>query len=514
MIKAEPERRVLTSQGAYMKIRLLTFKIPVFLLFMAAVAGMGAERALVISQAGDTGAVTPSKSINEKVENPVDGNADKVLPKNEPSVGRGGGDSLLEESRGPRFKFKGLAKNLYVFHRTDNYLGEDPLIQGVKNLSSDLTRLRLSPEFLYGDILTVRADYDNELIWSNYGRSVDFKNYWRPRQYNDFFHLTWEPYRGRDLYYRTKIHRAYVKLSVDYFTATIGRQQIRYGSGKLWNPLDILNPVSPTLVEGADEQKGTDAVNLEFFPNDKTEISAVFSPKRSNDTIGHFNMRDCDYIVRAKTSISDADVAVLGGYVTRRWVAGFDVAAILFEGMLRASMIVEQAGGPYAKAGDPRYLWRFLIPGSNRKEPVYFQANAGYEYTFKNGVYFLAEYFYNQKGLNYNRDRKTAYIVAGFNAMDQKTYLQLANQFPTVNQHYLGLSLGYDFHPLVRGELFCIGDIQGHAVFWVPVLKVNALENLDLTVGVMGAFSFDNSPSDFTEFRKNYLFYASGTYTF
>jgi hypothetical protein len=495
-------------------MKILPYKASFFLLFLAAVAGTGADRTPVVTQAGDAGAMTPPKSIEGKAENLPEGNAGKASPGNRQSNGKGGGGSLLGENKGPRFKFKGLVKNLYVFHRTDNYLGEDPLIQGVKDLSSDLTRLRLSPEFLYGNTLTLRADYDNEMIWSNYGRSVDFKDYWRPRQYNDFLHLTWEPYRGRDLYYRTKVHRAYVKLSVDYFTATIGRQQIRYGSGKLWNPLDILNPVSPTLVEGADEQKGTDAVNLEFFPNDRTEISAVFSPKRSNDKIDHFNMRDCDYIARAKTSISDADVAVLGGYVTRRWVAGFDVAAILFEGMLRASMIVEQAGESYAKAGDPRYLWRFLLPGRNQTAQVYFQANAGYEYTFRSGVYFLAEYFYNQKGLDYNRDRKTAFIAAGFNAMDQKTYLQLANQFPTVNQHYLGLSLGYDFHPLVRGELFCIGDIQGHAVFWVPALKVNALENLDLTVGVMGAFSFDNSPSDFTEFRKNYLFYASGTYSF
>ena len=63
-------------------------------------------------------------------------------------------------------------------------------------------------------------------------------------------------------------------MSVDYFTATIGRQQIRFGSGKLWNPLDILNPISPTFIEGGDDQKGTDAVKLDFFPDDKTEISS------------------------------------------------------------------------------------------------------------------------------------------------------------------------------------------------------------------------------------------------
>ncbi len=97
--------------------------------------------------------------------------------------------------------------------------------------------------------------------------------------------------------------------------------------------------------------------------------------------------------------------------------------------------------------------------------------------------------------------------------MRQSVYLQLANQFLTVNQHYLALALGYDFHPLVRGELFTIGDIQGQGIFWGPTLRVNAYENLDFTVGMMGAVVFNEKSSDFSEFRKN-TFYASGSYVF
>ncbi|OHD69409.1 MAG: hypothetical protein A2W19_05745 [Spirochaetes bacterium RBG_16_49_21] len=446
----------------------------------------------------------------EKEKEPVPGDSKEIIKMDT----EGEDEESLLEKKGPRFKFKGQVKNLYLFHRSDNYVAQNPLITSSKNLSSDLTRVRLSPEFLYRDIVTVKVDYDNELILSNYGKSAYFKSYWRPNQYNDLLHLAWEPYRGDIAYWRTKIHRAYAKVSVDYFTATVGRQQIRFGSGKLWNPLDILNPISPTFVEGGDEQKGTDAVRLDFFPDEKTEITLVYDMKKSNNDIRHFNMQDCNYIVRAKTSIKDTDIAILGGYVSRRGVAGFDFAAILFKGMLRGSMIVSPAGEKYAPAGDPWRLLRFLIPGKDGDESVFFEANAGYEYTFKNGVYFLVEYFYNQKGINYNKSLKMAFMAAQFNAMNQKTYLHLANQFPTLNQHYGGLALGYDFHPLVRGELFCIGDIQGRAIFWAPALKVNALENLDLTVGILGAFSINNKASDFVEFRKNYLFYASGSYVF
>ena len=423
-------------------------------------------------------------------------------------------EDVLEVKKGPQFKFKGLAKNLLTFHRTDNYIDRNPLVTSSKNLVADLTRLRLSPEFLYRDILDIKIDYDNEFIASNYGDTIYFKSFWRPVQYNDFLRIIWEPYNGRKAYYRTKIHRAYVKVSVDHFTATVGRQQIRFGSGKLWNPLDILNPISPTYLEGVDEQKGTDAIKLDFFPDEKSEITIIYDLKKSNNKIEHFNMKDCNYILRAKTSVNSTDIAVLGGYVTRRGLAGFDFATILFDGMFRGSLMISQAGESHLEATDPLYPLKFMIPGKNESFGVYFQANTGYEYTFKEGIYFLIEYFYNQKAINYNKDQKSAFYISQFNFMDQKTYLQLANQFLTINQHYIGLALGYDFHPLVRGDFFTIADIQGRGIFWSPTVKINAYENLDFTVGVMGAFTFNNKISDFSEFRKNYLFYATGSYVF
>jgi hypothetical protein len=435
----------------------------------------------------DTGPVEE----NESVPAP-DGKKRDAGTKDEARGETGGGEDTLSEDKPAQFKFKGQVKNLYLFHRTDNFMGENPLTMSSKNLSADLTRVRLSPEFQYKELLTVKVDLDNELFYSNYGKSRDFTSYWRPSGYNDFLDLTWEPYRGPDVMYRIKINRAYVKLSVDKFTATVGRQQIRFGSGKLWNPLDILNPVSPTFVEGGDEQKGTDAVKLDFYPEDKTEITAVVDFKKSANQIEHFNMQDCNYIGRVKTSVKDADIAVLGGYVARRGVAGFDFAAILFGGMLRGSVLAYKP----------------------EKESIFFQANAGYEYTFKAGVYILGEYLFNQKAINYNDDLKAAVFRQQACMTNQSTYFQLANQLLTVNQHYLALALGYDFHPLVRGELFTIGDIQGRGIFWGPTLRINAYENLDFAVGMMGAFTFNDRSSDFSEFRKNYLFYASGSYVF
>ncbi len=465
-------------------------------------------------KAGESGAAEKSGKNTEKKTTAEKGSPDQDKKEGEPAGVEGGEENLLDEKKGAQFKFKGQVKNLLSFHETDNFMGENPFSTTHKDLVADITRLRLSPEFLYNDILQIKVDWDNEIIPSNYGNTLTFTNYWRLPQYNDFLHLIWEPYYDDTFYYRTKIHRAYIKVSVDHFTATIGRQQIRYGGGRLWNPLDILNPVSPTYIEGSEDQKGTDAIKLDFFPNDKTEISIVYDLKRSNDEMEHFNMQDCNYILRAKTSIKDTDIALMGGYMTRRGFGGIDFASIVLDGMLRGSLIVSQAPEPYLEEYNPLNFLRYTTPGKDIESPVYFQANAGYEYTFKVGVYFLFEYFYNQRGVNYDKDLKMAYSAFILGTRNQKTYMQLANQFLTINQHYLGLALGYDFHPLVRGEFFTIGDIQGQGIFWSPTLKINAYENLDFTIGVMGAFVFNDKTSDFSEFRKNYMYYLSISYVF
>lgn len=455
----------------------------------------------------------PVKKVEKKPasDEKTEGAEETKKKAEEPSPAEEEEDELAKEPKDAQFKFKGLVKNLFTYHETDNFIERIPFNTVHKDCVADLTRVRLAPEFLYREMLNIKVEYDNEIIPSNYGTSMAFKNYWRPFLYNDFIPLTWEPYRGKEFYYRTKINRAYVKFNIDFFSATIGRQQIRFGSGKLWNPLDILNPISPTYIEGSDDQKGTDAVKLDFFPDDKTELSIIYDIKKSSNKIERFNMQDCNYILRVKTSIKNTDIAILGGYVTRRGLAGFDFASILFDGMLRGSLIVSQEGDTYyLNQESAKQMWT----GKNERSPVYFQANVGYEYTFKKGVFFLVEYFYNQRAVNYNRDLKVAYTAASMNFMNQKTYLQLANQFLTINQHYVALALGYDFHPLVRGEFFTIGDIQGQGIFWSPVLKINAYENLDFAVGVMGAFVFNKKASDFSEFRKHYLYYASGTYIF
>jgi hypothetical protein len=373
-------------------------------------------------------------------------------------------------------------------------MGNNLFSQEKKNLFTDMKRIRLIPEFTYQDIVLIHVEWDNELIMSSYNKSYEFDNSVRGREYNDFFDMSWEPYYGEQALYRTKIHRAYLKASKDFFSMTLGRQQIRFGSGKLWNPLDILNPVSPTFIEGPEDQKGTDALMLNFYCNEKTELAIIFDPKLVSNNFHDITAEGNNYVLRLRTTVVNTDIALMGGWVAKRGVGGVDLASVVADGMLRGCVMFHYP---------QEFHW-------------FFQANLGYEYTFKEGVSLLAEYFYNGIGLNFNSEVKNAAAETYFFGMKQKNYYYLANQLITNNEHYLGIAIGYDFTPLLRGELFVIFDFQGYGMFMSPALKYNAMENLDLNFGILFGVELADSKyaSDFKAFKEPFLYYLSLIYYF
>ena len=400
------------------------------------------------------------------------------------SFGEPGHDSTAETT--PVFQLRGLFKDLYTQIKTDAYsrTGEEKL------LVADLKRFRLSPELNLSDILIVHVDYDNEIISGNYLKSREFDAFWRYPESNDLFDLSWEPYYTEDLYYRTKIHRAYAKLSVEDLTVTVGRQLIRFGSGRLWNPLDILNPISPMSIESVEEREGESALRMEYYPGREMEISLVVDARRTYEDgkPGDVSAPDSNVIGRARMTVGETEIAAMGGRVSRRAVGGADVSLLFLDGMLRGSALYN----------DPEEGASYLL------------GSAGYEYTFAFGLYFLCEYFYNQNALNFNDRLERAYNESQVFGLNRKNFSELSNQFLTLNQHYTGLALGYDITPLLRGDVLTMYDFQGRGLYLGPSLKYNPFQDLDISGGIMASHIFEGGrTSDFEMFWKKPLVYAS-----
>ena len=386
------------------------------------------------------------------------------------------------------FELRGSYRNLLVYQQTDDFINDSSSLPRNKKMIADLNRLSFSPEISYGENFTFHTDMDIESIFSNYNRTIPFDRYWRVSDYNDLTKLSVEPADNRSIYLEAEIRNIYVRMTKWVFTGTVGRQQVRFGSSRLWNPLDLLNPFSPVHVEGNDEQKGIDALRLDWYPGESTEFTCLVNPAREDDEITETDFKSSNYAARFKTGISEFDAAVLAAYAAKRKNAGFDFQLVLFEGMLTGVV-----------------LWSDPQDGKS-----YIQCGSGYEYTLVNGLYLLVEYFYNSLPVNDDAGLRSAMFSLNNSGVDSGNYYVLANRIITFNSHYLSAAAGYDIHPLLRGELFAIYDFQGSGLFMNFSLKLNAMQNLDLAAGAICSFIDENERvSDFISYNKKPLLYFS-----
>ncbi len=402
---------------------------------------------------------------------------------------------LLPDENKTKIKFSGYCKNLFSLYRTHAWLEDGKTQPETRHLINDLNRLRLSMEFIPTRSFSLYSDLDLELIASNHIPSQSFRNSVKKSSYNDLFKAGNGSNIAGDLHAGLNLHRFYGKWNFEAVAVTIGRQLARYGTGKLWNPMDLLNPITPTAFEGPDDQPGIDAVKVEYYPSESSEISLIYQPRRTENTIDMdtFLGKNVNGLARFRTTFGEKEMAVIAGRAGRKNLLGIDLVTIMNNGILRGSIIT----------ADPDH-------GSS-----FFLANAGYDYTFKNGLYCLVEYFYNGNALTENRALSDAYEAYVQGLENDAVDAMIANQFITVNRHYLGFLLGYDITPLIRGDLFFIADTAGRSLFISPTLAYNMKTNLDVTLTVMTGLSDDDkTPSEFKELSDHPVLLVSLQYYF
>lgn len=381
----------------------------------------------------------------------------------------------------------GYYKNIFQYQRTDNFYREPISPPERRDLISDMNRLRLAPEMNYGEILSLHADLDLKAVMSNYNRTSEFDARWKEPYNNEVISLSHELTDSNRIWSEAEARNFYVKMVIGRFTGTIGRQQIRFGNSRLWNPLDIMVPLNPVSIEGADSLKGIDAVRLDWYPGESTELTGVLSARDREEGSRSAGSGGGNFIVRIKSGIDRVDLALLSGYISRRKNFGTDFVADVNDGLLTGAFL-------------------YSVPDSGES---FYQCGTGYEYTFRGGIYILVEYFYNSLPVNESRELRDA--IAFYMLSGSYRYLPeiLSNRIITFNSHYLSFAAGYDFFPLLRGEVFSIYDFQGRGLFTNCLLKLNAAQNIDITLGVISAYTGESDrDSDFKDYNMDPVYYA------
>ncbi|OGS35822.1 MAG: hypothetical protein A2506_13755, partial [Elusimicrobia bacterium RIFOXYD12_FULL_66_9] len=196
------------------------------------------------------------------------------------------------------------------------------------------------------------VEYDHQLAYGSFFRTTEFKvyGYSPPKPWLDMEQTV---STGTLNGWGHGAYRAWVGLEGESGVLRAGRQRIAWGTGKIWNPTDVLNPYQPTSVE-RDERRGVDALYGRLGVGSLGQAELAWA--------GGDRWVEQALLARARANLRDWDVSLLGGKVagsTASLVLGGDFAGTLSDGTLHGE-------------------WAYFRP---EWRTPYWKAGLGYDYT-------------------------------------------------------------------------------------------------------------------------------------
>ncbi|MCB2181012.1 MAG: hypothetical protein KQH63_03175 [Desulfobulbaceae bacterium] len=159
------------------------------------------------------------------------------------------------------------------------------------------------------------------------------------------------------------IYRAYCEYRGAKHFFVFGRQRVPFGVGRIWNPIDVFNPINSQAIE-TEERKGTEALRYEYLISDLANFDATLS--------GNINA------ARAKGYLEFADLALVTVVDNDNDldIIGWEVEGELFE----TGIDLRSEGGSFHDRKTGERHTRLI---------------AGIEYGFANSLVLLGEYLFD-----------------------------------------------------------------------------------------------------------------------
>jgi len=337
-------------------------------------------------------------------------------------------------------------------------VGEDRVWQG-------LTRLRLrvdwaatswlsgsivaDNELRLGDIDTLEAQLSQQLATEGFVDAED--------QVAKSDHASW----------RTLLYRGFARAEVGPAEVVLGRQRVAWGVGRLWNPIDRFNAIPPLAIEG-DESPGVDAVLARWNFDGFRSLEAVYAPGDHSD--------ETRYGLRLHGVWLDTDLSLMAGVFDRAPAAGFDLARNLGDAAVRVEAIFTDPEESFQPVGashpsEPGQYWQVVV-------------SIDYNLDVGNGIYLLAEHFYNGNALGFGRGKAGALLPLIQNDGSTSRAVFGGSQVVTAAIHQTGFEVATDVVSELRGDLLAIVDWNGGSAVFYPSLVYSPLDFMELRLGV------------------------------
>lgn len=355
----------------------------------------------------------------------------------------------------------GSYKNLLIKSKTL----PTPITPVGEYYTSDLNRLTLDMNLNIGKTVLIKTIYDNEVVTGSYLNTPEF-NILKTIPEDTFYDGTSTISDKPNTYWRHSLYRFYIQHKNNKATTIIGRQRIAWGQGRIWNPTDIFNPISPLALEG-NRRTGVDSINIDYSPFTVAGMNIVHAQFHNDDREPELQRSTG---VRLKYNIGSYDISVIGGKFRGEKIIGADFAGNLGGSGLRGE-------------------WTHT-DGIGREDQT--RAVLSFDHNFEGNIYFLIEYLFNDGNLGYLKNQQAS----------NPSLINFQNgEITTVNKHFLATSLGYDITPLTRGSLTFITDIDGAEVFASPSINYSLSENSEWVMGAQifskGSGEYENLPDTY-----------------
>lgn len=168
------------------------------------------------------------------------------------------------------------------------------------------------------------------------------------------------------------VDRLAIKLTLPFGDLTIGRQVLSWGTGRFFNPTDVLSPFPPTVID-REVRRGFDAVRLAVALGDTTQLDLLYLPQAVPEENGG--------VVRFQTNVAGWDGSLSFGKYVRDFVAGFDVVGDV---------------GPVGVHAEGAYTVEWLA--TREVGDHFFRGVAGFDFKPHEKVVVTAEYAFNGYG--------------------------------------------------------------------------------------------------------------------
>ncbi len=354
----------------------------------------------------------------------------------------------------PSLDFSGYIMEMPVYENIQPALAQQANTS--RSQFADLARLRLRPTIHFGDNTKIGIEYEIDGLY--YSQNLTF-GLVSTTPFRQVVSLKWQPVNEKHVTLSHYIDRLYFDQDFSFGSLVIGRQRISWGTGRVWNPTDIFNPINPANF-GKIEKDGADAASLKFYLGQLTDLQFVYNSE--------YHFKYSDYAGRFRTNFLGYDFSVMTGFVDKRLVNGGDFAGDVGGAGIRGEALVSTD-----VLNSSGYFVKWIL---------------GADYQFTDKLYGMIEYYHNGQG---TLDRINYDLVGLYEG-----------RILNLGKDYLVVSGSYQLTPLISIMLSSNSNFDDGSGYLAGSIAYSSSDNTSFTLGSL--YTYGNSLTEYWFYPQAY----------